>query len=584
MLENIIAAMPGTVYWMDRNGTYLGCNDNQAKAIGLSSRKEIVGKRNIDLPGFLISEVLDPVNEKVMETGKRITLEEPAILQDGTKATFISSKVPLKNSRNKITGMVGISFNITDKKREAIFKEAVMECAAQVSHDIRSPLAALNTALKNLSTLPEDKRTLIFNAVQRINDIANNLLAEYRNEATNKGPSTEGKEKEKTQRPELLSSFLSPLLSEKKAQMDNRHIELNLTIETPAFGLFVTVDSVQFKRVISNLLNNAIEAIKGAGDITMYLEKQANQARIRLIDTGDGMSPAILEKIKQGGITYGKEDGTGIGIASTIALVEDYGGHFDISSQAGRGTTVVIALPISPAPTWFQEDLVLTPGTTIVVLDDDESIHAIWTSRCQPFLFDITLKHIHHSKTFREYCEVADLSKSVFLIDYELLGSDETGLDLIEQLKISKRAILVTSRYAENKVRTHADKLGVKIIPKSFSPYIPISLVNQDKPRLVFIDDDKMLTRAWELEAEYQGLNIKTFNRTIDLRKALPILEKTTPIYIDANLQEPISGEAFAKELYEQGFTELYLASGHPREHFGDLPWIKDFVGKEPPF
>lgn len=84
--------------------------------------------------------------------------------------------------------------------------------------------------------------------------------------------------------------------------------------------------------------------------------------------------------------------------------------------------------------------------------------------------------------------------------------------------------------------------------------------------------------------ALFAGVSIKTFNRTADFRKVLASLPKSTPIYIDSNLREATSGEDFAKELYDQGMTELYLASGHPRGHFGDLPWIKDFVGKEPPF
>jgi two-component system aerobic respiration control sensor histidine kinase ArcB len=118
MLEKIIAAMPENFYWMNKEGFYLGCNDNQAKSIGLDSRKDIIGKRNVDLPGFLIPEVLDPVNKKIMTEGKAISLEEPALLRDGTKAIFISSKVPTYDDRGEISGMVGISVDITKAKQK----------------------------------------------------------------------------------------------------------------------------------------------------------------------------------------------------------------------------------------------------------------------------------------------------------------------------------------------------------------------------------------------------------------------------------------------------------------------------------
>ena len=403
----------------------------------------------------------------------------------------------------------------------------------------------------------------------------------YRDESKETSTSVQ---KQQNASPELISSLLDTLISEKKVQINEQNIDLNLEIEAKAFGLFVTIDPIQFKRMISNLLNNAIEAIDAQGEVTVHLEKHQENVRISLKDTGKGIPADILKKIKQGGMSLDKEGGTGIGISSSLVLIKKCAGNFDMLSKPNEGTTVIIDLPIAPAPSWFQEELILQTGIILVIVDDDESIHAIWDSRCQSLLPNITLKHFHHSKALDEYCKTTDLSNHQFLVDYELLGSDEVGLELIERLNLSNRAILVTSRYEEAKVRAHADKLRVKIIPKNYSPYIPISLASNDMPKLVFIDDDKMLTSVWEREANLKSIYIKTFNRTAELKNILSSLAKNTPIYIDSNLREAISGENFAKELYEQGFTELYIASGHPREHFGDLPWIKDFVSKEPPF
>ena len=94
MLENILALMPGHVYWVDAQGFYLGCNDNQAKAAGLLSRKDIVGKKNKDLPWNFnagVLPVLDRINQEVIQTGKPILLEEPAILEDGSELIFLSN-------------------------------------------------------------------------------------------------------------------------------------------------------------------------------------------------------------------------------------------------------------------------------------------------------------------------------------------------------------------------------------------------------------------------------------------------------------------------------------------------------------
>ena len=77
-LETIITALPGHVYWLDRDNIYRGCNDIQAKAFGLNSSKEIIGKRNEDLPAFSMHpEVVAFLNEnnlKVMRENKVLTL------------------------------------------------------------------------------------------------------------------------------------------------------------------------------------------------------------------------------------------------------------------------------------------------------------------------------------------------------------------------------------------------------------------------------------------------------------------------------------------------------------------------------
>lgn len=582
-LSGIVANMPGHLYWKDKNGVYLGCNDRQARSLGLNHGSQVVGKTDFELPwGENVARAFVENDRRIMQTGKSESIEEKSRME-GKDVIVLSQKTPLFNEKHEVIGILGISIDITaEKEAEALrAKQALINNAAQVSHDIRSPLAALNTVLRNLSSLPEDQRILIRNAVSRINDIANNLLIAYRDESKETSTSVQ---KQQNASPELISSLLDSLISEKKVQINEQNIDLNLEIEAKAFGLFVTIDPIQFKRMISNLLNNAIEAIDAQGEVTVHLEKHQENVRISLKDTGKGIPADILKKIKQGGMSLDKEGGTGIGISSSLVLIKKCAGNFDMLSKPNEGTTVIIDLPIAPAPSWFQEELILQTGIILVIVDDDESIHAIWDSRCQSLLPNITLKHFHHSKALDEYCKTTDLSNHQFLVDYELLGSDEVGLELIERLNLSNRAILVTSRYEEAKVRAHADKLRVKIIPKNYSPYIPISLASNDMPKLVFIDDDKMLTSVWEREANLKSIYIKTFNRTAELKNILSSLAKNTPIYIDSNLREAISGENFAKELYEQGFTELYIASGHPREHFGDLPWIKDFVSKEPPF
>lgn len=604
LLESLFSAtldsLAGIHWWKDKDGVYRGCNDAMAEALQLESKNDIIGKTDYELPWTEQADELVDNDNIVMKTGKaQRAKEEPVATPDGELHIFLVSKSPLRDGEGNIIGTVGNSIDITAQKKleqeliqskereeKAKIQQALIESAAQLSHDIRSPLAALNTVLRSLSNFPEDQRVLMRNAINRINDIANNLLTEYRDDTEKDGSDSTPPEQHK-QEPVLLSSLLDSLLSEKKAQLGHRRIELNLEVSLDSYGVFVSIDAILFKRIISNLLNNAIEAIENQGKVWINLEKNGNCINIRIQDTGKGIPSDRLEQIRQGGISYEKAGGSGLGIASAISFAKFNGGCFDMQSELGSGTNVTLTLPISASPPWFQEQLLLKPGDTLVVLDDDESIHAIWTSRCQSLLQKISLKHLHHSQTFREFCDNHNLSDTLFLIDYELLGSDETGLDLIESLALQEMSILVTSRYEEPTVREKAAQLGIKIIPKNFSPYINISLNEMKQPQpvqLVFLDDSNDLTEAWEMAASLEQIPIKTFNTINDLKKELPSIPKDTPIYIDSNLNDDIKGEDFAKELYDQGYKELYLASGYPKEHFKDLPWIKEFVGKEPVF
>ncbi len=57
-----------------------------------------------------------------------------------------------------------------------------------------------------------------------------------------------------------------------------------------------------------------------------------------------------------------------------------------------------------------------------------------------------------------------------------------------------------------------------------------------------------------------------------------------TTIYIDSELENDVKGEDIAKELDEKGFKNIYMETGHPKEQFAHLKFIKEVIGKEPPF
>lgn len=360
MLENIIAVMPGNVYWMNREGIYLGCNDNEANAVGLRSRQEIVGKRNVDIPGFVIPEFLDEVNKQVMEEGGSVVIEEPARLQDGTEATFLSSKVPLQNRAGEVVGMVGISIDITERKAAEkslksakemaeVANKAKTEFLCNMQHDFRTPFSGilgLAQLLESQETEPEKKESLsyITQSAQALLDQLNEIF-EFLEAESGHLPILE-KEFD-------LHSILNDVFSMMLPSSRNKQLDFSLTID-PNLPKYVVGDRVRAQRILMNLIANAIKFTKKG-----YVKIDAKVAGTRdkhiivsfvIQDTGIGI-PAdkqgiIFERFNRLTSSYsGVYSGKGLGLRVVKQLLDEIDGRCYLDSEVDKGTTFKILIP-----------------------------------------------------------------------------------------------------------------------------------------------------------------------------------------------------------------------------------------------
>ena len=101
---------------------------------------------------------------------------------------------------------------------------------------------------------------------------------------------------------------------------------------------------------------------------------------------------------------------------------------------------------------------------------------------------------------------------------------------------------------------------------------------------MILLDDDKLITDAWQDLAKLLNIELTVFNDVDEFREQITNFAKDSSIYIDYDLHADIKGDELAKELYKQGFTNLYLATAYPKDMFPDMYWIKEIVDKSPPF
>lgn len=533
------------------------------------------------------------------------------------------------------------------KLEESLLKNAqlaaVGKLAAQVAHDIRSPLASLDAVTGSVNKLPEDERLIIRGAVNRIKDIANHLLEKNREQGRREKLEDGSWKIENGQLSQsavvLLSSLIEPLITEKRLQFRSQGgIDIAANLDASSYGLFAKVHVREFKRVLSNLINNSVEALKGKGVVTLSLVGQNNQVLLKVQDNGPGIPKDILAKLGQRGETHGKKGGSGLGLYHARTSLESWEGSMGLDSRfrgndekegghdeekggddgALSGTTVTLKLPQAPHPDWFVPELKLKPNNPVVILDDDPTIHQVWQARLNAINLkdqDIEVVHFSRPDEIREWTKTSASAarKALYLTDYELLGFKETGLALIEELNLGHQAILVTSRYEEKEILENCQRLGVRLIPKGLAGFVPISLPslraqrsnpNDKKPLneiaaprqdgarndqkefcdAVLIDDDPLVRMTWKMAAKRAGKNLLAFVSVEEFFKKAESTNRNTPIYIDSHLGNGVKGEEESQKLYDLGFKEIYLATGDSPEKFAHLKHIRGVLGKEPPW
>jgi signal transduction histidine kinase len=475
---------------------------------------------------------------------------------------------------------------------------ALAKLAQQVAHDIRSPLAALDSIIKDLSQLPEEKRIIMRSAMGRIRDIANNLIEKNRQlSMASRGENDGISSSDAAMSIQLLSSLIDPLITEKRLQFRARMgIEIDFQLGPESYGVFANIQPRELKRMLSNLINNSVEALNGKGSIILRLERRNNLVEITVQDSGKGIPAGVIEKLGQRGATFGKAEGSGLGLYHAKTTIESWGGSLKIQSEQGAGTNVTLRLPLSIVPEWFVSEVKLVSALPVVVLDDDTSIHLIWQGRFDSLGAknkNIEILHFSAPDELRNWVLANSpiAKQTLYLVDYELLGYKDTGLSLAEELGIGERSILVTSRYEEQQIIENCIRLRARVIPKGLAGVIPISIgaVNEADPekkttKAVLIDDDPLVHMTWKVAARSAGVVLQPFKNPADFFAVCKILPKETPIYIDSDLGDGQKGEEIAKAIYERGFKTIYLETGHQPGSLPGMPWIKEIISKEPPW
>lgn len=366
LLENIIAIMPGHVYWMSKDGVYLGCNDAQAKSAGFASRHDIVGMRSKDAPWAAGAEGLadawEAVNAQVMSQGKVMIVEEPAVHLDGSSATYLSNKAPIYNRQQEMIGMVGISIDITERKKieqdlikakaDAAANQAKTEFLYNMKHDLRTPFSGIlgiAEFMESTEDNPEKKENLGYIAQSaRVMLTHLNEIFEFINANQGALPILYKQFEIRT----VLQDVHKMLLPAAK----EKNIDFNLVIDEQ-LPQFLIGDSVRTQRILMNLASNAIKFTHtGKVDIAAELAKENDNkliVKFTVFDTGVGIPEdkhhLIFEQFNRLTSSYsGNYPGKGLGLRMTKHFLDEIQGEISVVSEINQGSIFKVLIPYRP--------------------------------------------------------------------------------------------------------------------------------------------------------------------------------------------------------------------------------------------
>lgn len=223
-------------------------------------------------------------------------------------------------------------------QRELQLAVARSDIAARLAHDIRSPLSALRCAIDPSEAIPADVREVVTHAIDRLQAIAFDTLGRER-----------GASSEVAISDEPVISLADRIAGEKRVAWSDSNINLTTQYPPDFQTLFSRVNPHAFERALSNLLDNAKDAVGTGGRIMLAAYANATRLVIEVRDNGIGIPASVLARIGDKGFSWGKASGTGIGFHSSKNSIESWNGSLTIDSKESQGTTVRISLPLVQA-------------------------------------------------------------------------------------------------------------------------------------------------------------------------------------------------------------------------------------------
>jgi two-component system nitrogen regulation sensor histidine kinase NtrY len=336
-MEIVLKSVSAGVVTLDAKGIISTMNKSAEKMLNLKS-EQIVNKsyKNLLNGPFLglANEIMDNLS---LSSGD--TIELPLKLTiEGRPRSFLISVNALKDDAGNHMGTLMVFDDLTELEKGQRMA-AWREVARRIAHEVKNPLTPIALSAQRLKRkyaqfvddkIFEECTETIISQVELIRNLVNEFSSFARFPSANPVPCN-------------LISIIEETLALYREGHPNINFKINNTSDIPILNL----DRQQMKQALINLIDNAISAIKGSGNITISVAHDPilKKVRMEVADDGQGISNEDKTRLFQPNFST-KKAGMGLGLTIVNTIIADHNGMINVQDNAPRGAKFVIELPV----------------------------------------------------------------------------------------------------------------------------------------------------------------------------------------------------------------------------------------------
>jgi PAS domain S-box-containing protein len=396
LFKVLIDNQPDLIFYKGLNKKYILNNKAHLKFLGVETQEEALGKTIYDFRPADIADMYESDDDYVIATGEAIIGKERTVIIDDQEYWHISNRIPVKDNNGTLVGILGVSHDITNRKRdEEKLRQTYMELEktnedlekankvksqflANMSHEIRTPLNAIIglTGLLIKTEMTDEQKDFV-ETIHSSGDILLSLINDILDFSK-----IEAQKIELEKQPFDLRLCIEEALDLVAFKATDKNIELLYSIDEK-MQTSIIGDVTRLRQIIVNLLSNSIKFTE-TGEVVVSAEGQLldnnrYQLKIAVKDTGLGIPIDRQNRLFQSfyqidASTTRKFGGTGLGLAISKQLCELMGGKMWVESTGvpGEGTTFhfTIVTELSSEQT-EQSDLSALSGKRLLIVDDN---------------------------------------------------------------------------------------------------------------------------------------------------------------------------------------------------------------------